>query len=143
MAVKGDAATFTVDFTELQTMAAVALNRWAHKNHLSARLKLAEEQNISPRTVDDWVQGTRPVPQDRLARLIVDLDEGFAVELVREMARRGKFSWLARIFIQHIQRILEGPDAPRTRNRNGRNAHTGNTSSVDCGLDRVGRPVKN
>ena len=117
MTAQPSCATFTLDFTDLQHMAAVALNRWAHKNHLSARLRISKELNISPRTVDNWVQGRSPVPQTQLARLILMLDEGFALELIKELASRGEHQMLARIFRHHIQNILEPADGhPRHSN---------------------------
>lgn len=134
-----DAGTFTVDFTRLQSIGAVALNRWANKNHLSARLRIADLYGLKPSTVDDWVQGRRPIPQTRLAQLVRDLDEGFALELVRELIRQGELRMFVLIFRQHISRLLEDTDAPRTRNRNGRCAHVGNNCNSDLGLDSSGR----
>jgi len=142
MCAPDDAVKFTVDFSPLQTIAAVALNRWAQRRHLSARMKIAEQRNVSPRTVDDWVQGRRPVPPTHLAQLVRDLDEGFALEMVRELARRGEFSMLARIFRQHINRILEESDAPADRNASGRTTHGAVSSDSDCGLGGLGRPVQ-
>lgn len=139
MGSEPDSATFTLDFTPLQSIGAVALNRWAHKNHVSARLKIAELQNVSIRTVDNWIQGRAPIPQTRLAQLVRDLDEGFALELVRELIRQGELRMFVLIFRQHISRLLEDTDAPRTRNRNGRCAHVGNNCNSDLGLDSSGR----
>lgn len=139
MGERTDSATFALDFTLIQTIGAVALNRWAHKRHLSARLKISEDYGVPVRTVDNWVQGRAPIPQTILAQLVRDLDEGFALEIVRELARQGEFKMLARIFTQHINRILEAPYAGPSGNTDGRCAHPSCSADTAHGLDSNGR----
>lgn len=101
-----DPANIPVDNSAIDPMRrhyGLALNRWAYKNHISARRKLEgrlfsqKGEPLSIRTIDDIIQGKLVISTDNAMRLPDILGFAFTQELFDVLIEAGEDAALKRI----------------------------------------------